>query len=365
MTAEYVVRVILGGERPAGSEPLEVALWIDDREVASRISTRRAWAPSTTTGRTSRARPASSGCGCRRASTASRPRSCACTKAFPRATADRTRRVRPPPPPPVFKPPEGRDPREDREAPSRVREADSRRRSPSTRRGPRGFEVLGPLRAGARTRPRKACGRSTPAAMLGGGHGERCANDPDPPGPPRLPPPRHRRRTSIRSWSRGRGPQPRAIVRGGPGLALQAILVSPDFLFRIERGPPGRRRTAGPSPDRPRAGLAPLVLPLGQHARRRAPAPADRALLRRPEVLGCPGAAHAKDPKASALVEAFGGQWLQFRGPRVGGSRPRPLPRLRQRPAPGHAPRDRAVLREPPPRGPEHPRTSWTATTPS
>ena len=32
VTAEYVVRAILGGERPAGSEPVEVGFFVDDRE---------------------------------------------------------------------------------------------------------------------------------------------------------------------------------------------------------------------------------------------------------------------------------------------------------------------------------------------
>src|SRR5262249_15012242 len=31
--ATYVVRVVLGGERPAGSEPLEVGLYLDDRRL--------------------------------------------------------------------------------------------------------------------------------------------------------------------------------------------------------------------------------------------------------------------------------------------------------------------------------------------
>ena len=31
-TGEYVVRAILGGERPAGSEPVEVGFWVDDRQ---------------------------------------------------------------------------------------------------------------------------------------------------------------------------------------------------------------------------------------------------------------------------------------------------------------------------------------------
>ena len=50
--------------------------------------------------------------------------------------------------------------------------------------------------------------------------------------------------------------------------ALERVLVSPQFLFRIERraGEPGTRRPG----QRRRAGLAPVVLPLEQHSGRRA-----------------------------------------------------------------------------------------------
>ena len=34
-TADYVVRLVLGGERPAGSEPVELGLFLDDQEIAS------------------------------------------------------------------------------------------------------------------------------------------------------------------------------------------------------------------------------------------------------------------------------------------------------------------------------------------
>ena len=34
---EYVVRVVLGGARPAGSEPITVALWVDDQQVQSTV----------------------------------------------------------------------------------------------------------------------------------------------------------------------------------------------------------------------------------------------------------------------------------------------------------------------------------------
>jgi hypothetical protein len=97
-------------------------------------------------------------------------------------------------------------------------------------------------------------------------------------------------------------------------VAVQAALVAPDFLFRIER-------------DIPATPQAPYH-PISQHelatrlsyflwsslpdaALRQA---ADRGELRTPAVLEAQVRRMLRDPKARALVEEFGGQWLQFRG---------------------------------------------------
>ncbi len=99
----------------------------------------------------------------------------------------------------------------------------------------------------------------------------------------------------------------------GLAVGIQAILVSPDFLFRIER-------------DRPAAGSA-TSSPITQHelatrlsyflwastpdaALRRA---ADAGTLRQPAVLAAQVKRMLRDPKSRALAENFGGQWLQFR----------------------------------------------------
>jgi mono/diheme cytochrome c family protein len=104
----------------------------------------------------------------------------------------------------------------------------------------------------------------------------------------------------------------------GLAVGIQALLVSPDFLFRIERDRPVKAQ----------ANAAPtLVQPIGQHALasrlsyflwasmpdaalRRA---ADRGTLRDPRVLELQVRRMLRDPKAAALAEHFGGQWLQFR----------------------------------------------------
>ena len=59
----------------------------------------------------------------------------------------------------------------------------------------------------------------------------------------------------------------------GIEMALSAVLVNPQFLFRIEAGPARRRAELGlPHPRHP-ARLPPVVLPLEQHPGRRAPRP--------------------------------------------------------------------------------------------
>ena len=92
------------------------------------------------------------------------------------------------------------------------------------------------------------------------------------------------------------------------------MLVSPDFLFRHREGPGGGRRA---EPGR--------ILTDHELASRLsyflwASMPddelldlADRGRLRGPAVLEAQVRRMLKDPKAGALVEGFGGQWLQFR----------------------------------------------------
>jgi mono/diheme cytochrome c family protein len=108
----------------------------------------------------------------------------------------------------------------------------------------------------------------------------------------------------------------------GLAVGIQALLVSPDFLFRIERD-----RSVKPGPTAMTAKAASLVQPISDHelaarlsyflwasmpdaALRRA---ADAGTLRKPAVLEAQVHRMLRDPKADALAEHFGGQWLQFR----------------------------------------------------
>ena len=55
----------------------------------------------------------------------------------------------------------------------------------------------------------------------------------------------------------------------GIEMALRAVLVSPEFLFRVEQDPAGARARHGLPHQRSRTGVAAVVLPLEQHSRRR------------------------------------------------------------------------------------------------
>jgi hypothetical protein len=103
----------------------------------------------------------------------------------------------------------------------------------------------------------------------------------------------------------------------GIASAIQAILVSPDFLFRVERGEPRLVSARG----------VPVGIRLTQHelatrlsyflwatmpdAKLRAAA--DRGTLRRPAVLAAQVKRMLADPRSATLGEHFAGQWLQVR----------------------------------------------------
>ena len=99
----------------------------------------------------------------------------------------------------------------------------------------------------------------------------------------------------------------------GVSLALQAMLVSPHFLFRIERDPeaPGAADAHPVSQHELASRLSYFLwssMPDEELLRC-----ADEGTLRRPEVLAGQVRRMLKDQKTRALVENFGGQWLELR----------------------------------------------------
>ena len=106
--------------------------------------------------------------------------------------------------------------------------------------------------------------------------------------------------------------------------ALEATLVSPQFLFRIERNPGAATLAVGHVVnDHPGADHAvneyELASRLSYFLWSSMPDEellrcAERKTLRRPEVLKAQVKRMLNDPKSRALVDDFGGQWLEFRG---------------------------------------------------
>jgi mono/diheme cytochrome c family protein len=106
---------------------------------------------------------------------------------------------------------------------------------------------------------------------------------------------------------------------GGISLALQALLVSPDFLFRIESSPaPALFNASTSTLDARRINQYELASRLSYFIWSSTPDSellhcADLGTLRKPEVLKAQVHRMLKDPRSFALAENFGGQWLEFR----------------------------------------------------
>jgi cytochrome c5 len=111
------------------------------------------------------------------------------------------------------------------------------------------------------------------------------------------------------------------VFEEGLCLALQAMLVSPDFLFRIERDRPAAKAANSKTANidgvqqindfELASRLSYFIwssMPDDELMRL-----ADRGLLRQPAVLSAQVRRMLKDPKSRALVENFGGQWLELR----------------------------------------------------
>ena len=93
---------------------------------------------------------------------------------------------------------------------------------------------------------------------------------------------------------------------------LQAMLVSPDFLFRIERGQPGGA-TAGVTLTAHELATRLWYFLWASLPDDALMAAADRRTLHNPRVLAAQISRMLADPRSAALAEHFAGQWLQVR----------------------------------------------------
>ena len=310
---EYLIRVYGGGIRPAASEPVTFTLWIDGREIASQVldpdgqrvvcrrpagtwrqgtgfpdhrQRRRALgrrfdtptlrgaagqlqrpqplqAPAVCLARVQAAAQGSDARAYRRSAQALRRESCprATHRRRPRGLHGDRRALH------TGQRAVARKPREDlrvrssaRRPRRRLRHAHRRRRWPSARFGVR-------------------CRRSDVA-----------------------------RYTALFRQARQRGES----FDDGIAVALQALLVSPDFLFRLEQDHAAPAATPGAVSQHELATRLSYFLwaSMPDQALR---TQADSRSLRKPDVLAAEVRRMLQDPRAAALVREFGGQWLQFR----------------------------------------------------
>jgi hypothetical protein len=315
---EYVLRVILGGVRPSGSDPLQIALWIDGQQVqalsfdpegiASFSDDRQDFGGMTQEFRT-------------RITAGEHWVAVSLLHLYdglPASYQGPNPSRKPAPPPPVFKPPPNLPP-------ERVEEFRKRFEARKSEKVPVGearintLEVRGPYaqEKGPSTASLKkiyTCGHldghHQPGCVLKivTGLARRAYRRP-------VTPQEVDRLVTLVSTVQQKGDS----LEEGLCVALEALLVSPHFLFRIETDHPVSRtaRVAGDGSAYPLAQYE-LASRLSYFLWSSMPDDelllrAEQGALRRPAVLATQVQRMLKDPKSRALVENFGGQWLELR----------------------------------------------------
>jgi hypothetical protein len=312
---EYIVRVALSGVRPAGSEPIDVTLWVDDREMqtlphdpdraASFNDDRQDFGSHTLEFKVRLA------AGDRRISVAI-PR---IFEGLPPRYGGPNPSTRPEPPPREFKAPPSASP----ERVAQLRKQFDTTRAELERIPMNGVRVSSVDIGGPYSQPtgpsRASLQRIYTCGHAAGAHTSMCAR---------------RIMTSLarRAFRRpiaaremdgylalvAQARKQEGSLAEGLAVGIQALLVSPDFLFRIEQ-------------DRVSARKQVAYAPISQHelatrlsyflwssmpdAQLRQAA--ETGTLRKPAVLAAQVRRMLRDPKSHALAENFGGQWLQFR----------------------------------------------------
>ena len=312
--AEYVVRVSLGGLRPAGSEAIELTLWVDDRLVKSQALDpeqrarfdidRQDFGGQTTEFRVKL--PA----GDHRLAVAI-PR---IFEGLPARYGGPNPSRRPDVPRTFTPPPNATTPERIAQAKVRFEQTQAElAKIPLNGVRVNAVDIGGPYaqvtgQAAASAASIYTCGH--PA----GGHVDACT--------PRiitdLARRAFRRPVAAREADKyvalaRRAQQDEASFEEGIAVGIQALLVSPDFLFRIERDRPSARPVSAQHiTQHELASRISYFLwsSMPDAALRRA---ADNGTLRDPALLAAQVRRMLRDPKAHALAEQFGGQWLQFR----------------------------------------------------
>jgi len=309
--AEYQFRVVLSGSRPAASEGVRVRVLLDGRPLQlleyESLDGPAARYQQDWTGQTREFRA--------RVTAGDHDLQAGLLGYFeglPPSYAGPNPSTRPLPPPREFKPPPDATPEKIAEARKRF-EAFLARKAPANELRVRHIELIGPFDAvqgpsPASLRKVYTCGH------LDGRHKQGCARQIV----TQLARRAYRRPVAARdvdpllvlmadARERGQG------FEQGLALALRAMLVGPDFLFRIEGDGPaaqadgGRRLSSHELATRLSYFLW-ASMPDDELSSR-----ADDGSLSQEPVLAAQVQRMLKDSRARALVDAFGAQWLQFR----------------------------------------------------
>ncbi len=309
---EYLIRVYGGGIRPAASEPVTFTLWIDGREIASQILDPSASASFADDqqelgGKALDFRTTVSAG--EHWVAASIPR---LYEGLPASYNGPNPSGRPPFVWPEFTPPR-RDP-----TPERIAEALKRYEENRARVRPTGDARVGYMEIGGPYTQASGPSAESRAKIFicghpRGGHvagcatrivsslAERAFRRP-------VPAQDVARYTALFQQARQRGES----FDDGIAVALQALLVSPDFLFRLEQDHVASSGAPGGVSQHELATRLSYFLwaSMPDQALR---TQADSKSLRKPDVLAAEVRRMLQDPRAASLVREFGGQWLQFR----------------------------------------------------
>jgi hypothetical protein len=315
VAGEYVLRAHLGGLRPAGSEPIQVALWLDGQQI--QVATFDPAKGASFTNAAERQELWGLIQEFRTKITAgdhwlavSIPH---LYEGLPASYQGPNPAKLPAPPLPAFRPPPDLTPQQ---IEARKKELEQRRaeKIPANNARIASLELGGPYAVPLGPR-RESLEKIYACGHLDGHHQPGCA---------RL----IVERLAHRAYRRPVAPNEITKLMGlisevqrdggafeeGLATAIQAMLLSPHFLFRIERSPPVPSTVAAPRALNQHELAARLSYFLWSSM----PddvllTAADRGRLAQPAALLAQVRRMLLDPKSHALVENFGGQWLQVR----------------------------------------------------